>query len=293
MPAEANENTLRVAFRAATPSDYAAFVQLWPEFGADDPVPGPEQFAVHIAPGTIIAEEPRGSLLGYVSTTIWGVLLKIDYLVVAPAARGKSVSVALVEHALWRAHRQGGVRDVQLTVMPTNARAIYLYEKLGLARDYAVLMLRADEEVIARLPKSPPLTVAHGSAVDAARVDASLALPEGTVAAGVVYGFSVVSLTAPEGIVGTAVFDPLYARLSHFAVSTPSVVRTLLEAVMGERREVGSTGPIDFMVEGFADVQQALVAAGAIVTLELIAMTGKLDVAMLRARALLDETLAR
>jgi hypothetical protein len=46
---ETTEKTLHVAFRAATPSDYAAFVELWPEFGADDPVPGPEQFAVHIA----------------------------------------------------------------------------------------------------------------------------------------------------------------------------------------------------------------------------------------------------
>ena len=293
MATETTEKTLHVAFRAATPSDYAAFVELWPEFGADDPVPGPEQFAVHIAPGTVIAEERGGALLGYVSATIWGVLLKIDYLVVAPAARGKSVSVALVEQALWRAHRAGGGRDVQLLVMPTNTRAIYLYEKLGLARDYAVLMMRADDAVIARLPRSPPLTVAHGGAVDTARVDASLALPEGTVAAGLLYGFSVVSLAGSGGVVGTAVFDPLYDRLSHFAVSMPNVVRTLLEAVMAERREVGASGPIDFMLEGFADVQQALLAAGASVTLELTAMTGKLDVAMVRARALLDETLPR
>ncbi|MBL8743778.1 MAG: GNAT family N-acetyltransferase [Myxococcales bacterium] len=288
------KSTLHVAFRAALPSDYAAFVQLWPEFGAGDPPPGPEQFSVHIAPGTILAEEGKGGLLlGYVSTTVWGSLLKIDYLVVAPEARGKSVSVALVEQALWRAHRAGGVRDVQLTVMPDNARAIYLYEKLGLARDYAVLMLRCDASVASRLPRSPPVTVAHGSTVDASRVDASLALPEGTVAAGLAYGFSVVSLSGPDGVVGTAVFDPLFDRLSHFAVSSPAVLRTLLEAVMAERREAGSTAPIDFMVEGFADVQQALIAAGAVVTLELVAMTGKLDVAMVKARALLDETLPR
>lgn len=291
MSADATPKTLHVAFRAAEARDYAAFVQLWPEFGADDPVPLPEQFAVHIAPGTIIAEEKNAkALLGYVSTTVWGALLKIDYLVVAPAARGKSVSVALVEQALWRAHRAGSVSDVQLTVMPDNARAIYLYEKLGLERDYPVLMMRADARVIARLPRSPALTVAHGTAVDAARVDASLALPEGTVAAGLAYGFSVVSLARPEGIVGTAVFDPLYDRLSHFAVSTPSVIRTLLEAVMAERREVGAEGPLDFMVEGFAEVQEALLAAGATVTLRLVAMTGRLDVAIKRARDLLGET---
>jgi hypothetical protein len=133
-------------------------------------------------------------------------------------------------------------------------------------------MMRADDAVIARLPRSPPLTVAHGGAVDTARVDASLALPEGTVAAGLLYGFSVVSLAGSGGVVGTAVFDPLYDRLSHFAVSMPNVVRT---------------------ASGFADVQQALLAAGASVTLELTAMTGKLDVAMVRARALLDETLPR
>jgi ribosomal protein S18 acetylase RimI-like enzyme len=291
MTALASEKTLHVAFRAAVAADYAAFVQLWPEFGAGDPPPGPEQFAVHIAAGTMFAEGAQG-VLGYVSTTLWGSLLKIDYLVVAPAARGKSVGVALVEQALWRALRQGGVRDVQLTVMPTNARAIHLYEKLGLVRDYPVLSMRAGADVIARLERSPPLTVAHGSAVDAARVDASLALPEGTVAAGLVYGFSVVSLADKTGIVGTAVFDPLYERLSHFAVSTPSVVRTLLEAVMAERREVGADGPIDFMVEGFAEVQQALLAAGATVTLELVAMTGRLEVAIERARALMDATLA-
>jgi ribosomal protein S18 acetylase RimI-like enzyme len=127
-----------VAFRAAIPSDYAAFVQLWPEFGGDDEPPGPEQFAVHIAPGTIFAEQSSGGLLGYVSATIWGALLKIDYLVVTPAARGKSVSVALVEQAFLRAQRTGGVRDVELTVMPGNARAIAFYEKLGLTRDYPV-----------------------------------------------------------------------------------------------------------------------------------------------------------
>lgn len=289
MAAAATENTLHVAFRPAEARDYAAFVQLWSEFGTGDPAPLPEQFAVHIAPGTIFAEGRDGALLGYVSTTSWGALLKLDYLVVAPAARGKSVSVALVEQALWRAHRAGGIADVQLTVMPGNTRAIYLYEKLGLAREYPVLMMRADDDIIARLPKSPALTVAHGSAVDAARVDASLALPEGTVAAGLAYGFSVVSLSRGGEIVGTAVFDPLYDRLSHFAVTTPDVVRTLLEAVMAERREVGPTGSIDFMVEGFAAVQQALLAAGAVVTLELVAMTGRLDVAIERARALLDE----
>ena len=95
--AEETPKTLHVAFRAAEARDYAAFVQLWPELTADDPVPLPEQFAVHIAPGTIIAEEKQsGALLGYFSTAIWGSLLKIDYLVVTPAARCKSVSVALV-----------------------------------------------------------------------------------------------------------------------------------------------------------------------------------------------------
>jgi len=288
MAANAESTSPAVAFRAATPSDYNAFASLYVEFGARESAPGPEHFVQRIAPWTVIAESADRAALGFITSSIWGDLLRIEYLVVAPEARGSGLSVRLVERALHEARRTGGVARVELTVMPHNERAIALYERLGLERDYPVLVMHVDEEAIARLAPPPrPIRVLYDRAADPPRTDASLALPPGTIEAGLQYGYSVIALDDGGAIVGAVVFDPNHERMSRFAVASAEFLRPLLEAV-SNAREAAAAVPcasgLELTIEGFADVQKTLLAAGAVVSLELVAMNGALDVAIERAR---------
>jgi ribosomal protein S18 acetylase RimI-like enzyme len=288
MAAKPMSTSSDVAFRAATPGDYNAFALLYVEFGAREAAPGPEHFVQRIAPWTVIAENGEAAALGFITSTIWGDLLRIEYLVVAPEARGSGLSVRLVARALHDARRAGGVARVELTVMPQNERAIYLYETLGLERDYPVLVVQVDDAVIARLPPAPrPVSLLLDRAVDPARTDASLALPPGTIEAGLQYGYSVIVLCDADAVVGAVVFDPNHERMSRFAVASASFLRPLLEAVSSARRAAEaapSAAGLELTIEGFADVQRALLDAGAVVSLDLVAMNGALDLAIERAR---------
>jgi ribosomal protein S18 acetylase RimI-like enzyme len=138
-------------WRPATPADDPALIALGERLYAEDPTPedpGPRSMARTLA--ALRADPRRGLalaldlgdgpvgyalLIAFWSNELGGDVITIDELYVAPPARGRGHSSALIEGlaagALGAERWPERPAALTLEVTPTNAAAMRLYERLG------------------------------------------------------------------------------------------------------------------------------------------------------------------
>ncbi len=263
--------------RAANDRDHAAYVRLAPELGTGDPLLEEPRFVSEMVPTTRIAEDEGGSAVGYAYFRIMNATAYIVNVVSAPEARRCGVGRALLE-AVARAARRRGCTTWSLNVKPDNEAALALYERMGLTRAFESRALRIEwANVFAPESRSDGDRVVRAiSPEDDARVEAAMGLVDGQLAAARTFGDRVL-LSMEEGrdVVGAAVFNPHFPGAYPFRVARPDLALGFLRAIRPFAREADMV--VNVVVEARLDVADALVAAGAVVHLELVCMNGSLS----------------
>jgi hypothetical protein len=245
--------------------------------------------------------------VGYAYWQCYGATAHLIQLVTDPRARGRGVGAALME-AVRAAVVAEGCSRWYLNVKRENATAQRLYRRHGLAVESECWVLRFPWALLERLPgdgsgragdsdgggsagDSDDSGIAGdsdgsgvGGGVAAATLDpaddAPFARRFGVDAARFAVlrarpGRVVVGLRERGEPVGFAVFDPAFPGAHPLRVARPTLARPLLEAC----RRHADLARFDFLgmnVEGDAALKDALLAAGAQLTFDLLQMSGAL-----------------
>lgn len=268
-----------VRVRPARLSDCAAFVTLFPELAVPDPIPTEQRFAKELVPTAVVAElGARGPepIVGYAYFQLMGRTLYVRHVITGPTARRRGVGLALME--ALRAHGLANACvDWCLNVKPDNDAGLALYRRVGMSEAFASVSLAVPWTVV---PESAP---AHAHAVrpidagDDARVELAMRMIDGQLATLRAVGPDRVLLMLEEGhgeVAGAAVFHPHFPGAYPFRVARPELTLPMLAALRPYAREADLV--INVVVEGQADVADALVSKGAIVTLSSVHMKGRL-----------------
>ena len=195
--------------RSARPSDYAAFVRLFPELEVDDPPMAEATFVQSLMPDTLVAEAPEGAIVGYVYFQIMKDLAYVRHIVTAPAARRTGVGRGLLAAAAERV-RAAGCVSWCLNVKPLNTGAIALYETFGLARAHTSQALEIDWAIVGAGDRvhDARVTARTIEPGDDARVESAMRLLDGQLANARAGGRVLVAIHEDEGdgrVVGTPV----------------------------------------------------------------------------------------
>lgn len=264
--------------RPARVEDYGAFVRLFPELGTNDPIVDRERFDADFVPTTLVAEAGSGGpVAGYAYFETIDAATYVRHLVTAPEARRLGVGRALME-AIVRRARSEGARTWCLNVEPGNVAAIALYEKMGLAPAFASRATRIAWSAVEAPSASDSLRVAARriDAEEDAAVEAAFGLMSGQLAVARNKGDRVVLVLEDEAnaLVGAAVFHPHFPGAYPFHVTRPELAVPFLRAIRAHARATDTF--VNVMIEGQPNVAAMLVAAGAVVRLEVIHMKGLL-----------------
>ena len=260
-------------FRPAHPGDYPAYAKLFVELGIDDRVPDAIRFCSKLLPRVIVAA--RGdAVVGYALLQVLKGTGYLRQIVVAPEARGSGVGRALMRH-LAAELRTRGATGWCLNVRPDNARAIRLYESMGLGEAYRSAAIRFPWTVSAALPPTPEGVVGAPIAPDGdAAVEARFDVARGLLADSRRRGRVLVRLDEQGEPVGLAVFDPGFPGAFPFRVARPALAGALLAALAPYARPDQPT--MQVVVEDDPGLFDLLITAGARVRLELLHYRGAL-----------------
>jgi len=260
--------------RPAAATDYASVIGLMPELGVEGPKPDRSRWLGDIMRDTLVFER-AGGVVGYVSFYKLSQIGYVKNLVVAPAARRAGIGAQLMHGAADRL-RDAGAAEWHLNVKVDNAPAIRLYERLGMTvehRTTAVWIAWADAE---RLADEPGVTALPVEPAEDDDIERALELPAGRIAMGRARTGRVLlqlrdATCAP---VGYASFDPAFPGAFPFRAARPTHAGALLRAVHPHARTTDAG--LQVVIDDDAPLVDALVAAGAIVKLEMLHYRGPL-----------------
>jgi GNAT superfamily N-acetyltransferase len=264
-----------VRVRAATAGDYRLYATLFPELGVHNPIPDAAHWAAEWMPWTLIAEldgVPCG--YGYFQT-----LAGVGYVrnvVTAPESRGRGVGRALMDGMAERL-RAGGAHEWRLNVLPDNAPALRLYERVGLQPVYSSWALRVPWACVAGLPVDPPGLVAREVRPgEDAELERRFDVPCGQLAFDRARpGRALVQLLeAGATPVGLASFDPAFPGAFPFKVSRPELGGPLLRAL--RPRALPEHRAINIVVEADEGLLRLLQDAGASLRMAFLHLRGPL-----------------
>jgi GNAT superfamily N-acetyltransferase len=245
------------SLRWARPVDYAAFADLFPELGTDDPVPSEAAWREGLAPSTAVAES-EGRVIGYCYFQRYASEGYVRHLVVAPGARGagvgRSLMVRVAEELVSR-----GARAWRLNVMVENAPALALYLSLGFSQQYLTWALDFPWAATERLP--PGSTKVRAREVrpeEEVELEEAFGLPIGLLRPA---REKIICQLRDEGgaPAGLAVFDPAFPGAYPFRVKRVEDAAALLRAL---RPHAIHPELIKLVAEGDAALAEALLAAG-------------------------------
>jgi GNAT superfamily N-acetyltransferase len=259
--------------RPATPSDYVAFIALWPELRVDDLRPTPQAWETRIAPSTSIAVD-GDDVVGYCQCQVYADSGYVRQIVVAPQARRRGIGRALMETAARQLREQGKL-SWRLNVRPDNHAAVRLYGSLGFATVYSSVVLRLPWSSVEMMPAGDGIIRALGPERDR-ELETLFDLPAGQIAFFRLQGRTLLEAVdgTSEEVTGLAVFNPDLPGAFPFRVRRPGAVEPLLRALSSHGRPQHSYTAI--AIEGDPALAERLVRAGAEIRDEVLHMVGSL-----------------
>jgi GNAT superfamily N-acetyltransferase len=267
--------------RPARATDHGAYARLFLELATGDAVLEEGRFVAELVPTTLIAEDESGSAAGYAYFQVMKDLTYVRHVVTAPESRRCGVGRALMEAIAERAR---GERCTTwcLNVKLGNMAAIALYERMGMTPEYQAHALRITwSDVESRTVRSDMRSATRLiGPEDDAGVETAMQLLVGQLAAARATGNRVLLVLeeadeqVKRNLLGIAIFHPHFPGAYPFRVTRPELAIPLLRSIRPYAR--ASDSFINIMVEGQPDVADALVAAGAVVRLEMVHMKGPL-----------------
>ncbi len=245
--------------RAATPADHPVFARLFPELGVADPVATPEQFATRMLPRVTILEMDNEAV-GYAFFQVYGRTTHVVHVVVDARVRSRGAGSALMADLRRRASSEGCTRWY-LNVKQTNAEAIRLYERCGLAIEATGWATRTTWTDLAKLPSTAGSLVARAPEPDddadlAARFDLC---PERIALLRARPGVVLLLLLEAGEPVAFAAFNPAFPGVYPLRVARSDLARPLFDALRGHAR----VEHVNVVVEGDPDLFVRLQATGA------------------------------
>jgi GNAT superfamily N-acetyltransferase len=260
--------------RDATTSDYTVFRRLFPELGVHDPPPSAEQFERMRAHVVLLWDD--GDPVAYTFWQSYGRTAHVVHVVVDPRARGRGAGRALMDAVRLRAIEKGCARWY-LNVKRENAAAIRLYERCGLRFELDAWAMRMEWAQVDGLERVSGAVVFTPEAGEDAELGARFNLyPERIAALRARPGLVLIALREEGAPAGFAAFDPAFPGAYPFRVARPELARPLLDAIRPHAR----MDQFDFVrltVEGDRPLADALKAAGAEVSFELVQMSAPLQ----------------
>lgn len=266
---------MTLTIRPAIADDYKAFARLFPELATNDPILERAQFVADLLPTTLVAQI-GDAIAGYAYFRTMKDVAYIRHIVTAPEARRQGIGRKLMEAISDRA-RTEGAKEWCLNVKPDNAAAIALYTKMGLVRAFESRALRIAWSDIENLPSGDHHVAVRSIAeVEDETIERALGLIAGEFAsARKMDGRVVLALEDDaKAIVGAAVFHPQFPGAYPFRVVHSEFAMPFLRAISRYARRGDEF--VNVMIERHMDVADALVAAGAIVRLNVVHMKGPL-----------------
>ena len=258
--------------RDATAEDYPLFASLFPALGVEDPMPSPEQFAADMLPTVIFAREAEEPI-GYACWQVQGPRAHVRHVAVGEGARRRGAGRALMGEIRRRALAAGCSRWF-LNVKQSNAAAIRLYEKCGLAIEQEGWAVRVDWSQLASLPEPDgPVTVyapeSDGDATLTARFDER---PERLRMLRGRPGIVVRAVREGGAPVAFAAFDPSFSGVYPVRVARVDLARPLFDDLRTHARE----SHVQVFVEGDRSLCDALRACGGRIHMETYRMAAAL-----------------
>lgn len=187
----------------------------------------------------------------------------VVHVVTDPGFRRRGVGRLLLEEMRQRI-QAAGCRDWLLNVKPDNAGAIALYESFGMLPRHRSVQVQLAWSDVARLPACE----LPEHEVDDAQVEATFGLVQGVLANLRKRDYVLVALG--EGPLAFAAFDPKLPGAHPFRPTEIAYARPLLEALRPHARH----DYIRILAENRPELAEALLQAGASVTLEVMQMRG-------------------
>jgi GNAT superfamily N-acetyltransferase len=260
--------TLRA--RPAAPADYDDYARLFPELHTPGAASERARWQAELMPSTIFVER-AGQVVGYGHAEALGADGYVRQVVVTPGARGQGVGRAIMS-ALADSLSARGCTALRLNVKVDNTPAIRLYESLGLRVAHRSSGVRLHWSVLERLPRETPAPEVHTLPPEHdAALEARFELLAGQLADLRARGSWV--LLELAGAQGLACFDPAYPGSSPFRVARPTLAVHLLEATRRHARPEHDFTTL--FVENAPELEAALVAAGAELSMQVLHMVGE------------------
>ena len=255
--------------RAARDDDYAVYADLHRVLVPEDPVPSEDRFRTEIIP-TIQVAERDGRMVGYVDALLFDGGAHVRNLVVAEAARGTGVGMALMRGAAARC-RAAGIHAWHLNVAVGNTPAIALYEKLGFVPDWRSASLVVPWSITHALP-ADPANAAPLRAENAERVETRFRILRGRLTTMMQRPERVMMQLVGDdaSVLGFAAFDPWFPGASMFRLARPTLAGTLFDALRPHARH----DYLMVLVEDDEALTALLEAAGAQVRRRIQHMSG-------------------
>ena len=277
-PVHDRKDNIAIAWRIrpATATDYEAFVRFFPELAVDDPILEERRFIAELVPTTVVAEDQSGTVVGYAYFQIMGDVAYVRHIVTAPETRRRGVGRGLMEVIADRA-RSEHCTTWCLNVKPQNTAAVALYERMGMDRAFESRALKIAWSKVENQGTRPDALIATRiiAPEDDRRVELAMQLVVGQLATARATGDRVLlMLEEANEVVGAAIFHPHFPGAYPFRVARPELAVPLLLAIRPHARNTDTL--VNLMVEGQPNVAETLVAAGAIVHLEVVHMKGSL-----------------
>jgi GNAT superfamily N-acetyltransferase len=255
--------------RLATAADYPIFTRLFPELGVPDPTPTLDHFTTHMLPRVVLLLEADAPI-AYGFWQLYGKRAHVVHVVVDREARNRSAGRALI--AAMRDHViEEGASRWYLNVKRDNAAAIRLYERVGfhVALESAAMRIAWGDVSSLHGPKAAAFT--PDAARDDAAIAARFAIDVERIGLLRARGCVLAAMRDDAAITAFTAFDPAFPGAYPFRVTRPELARPLLDALKPHAR-MDRFDFIRITVEGDAPLKQALTAAGAETSFEILQM---------------------
>lgn len=258
--------------RAATPDDYDAFVRLFLDLGAGDPVPPRDRWVVEMMP-LIRLFERGGSVAAYVFAQVMGREGYVRHLVVGGDHRGRGVGTAVMR-AMATHLRALGCDTWCLNVRPENTPAVRLYTRCAMRVRYASSSIRIVWTALDGLPREGATARLIEAHEDAA-IERDFALHVGQIASvRARQGRLPLGVWTRDGCVGVACFDPRFPGAAPFRVKRTAYAGDLLDAM--RPHALPQPAYVNLLVEDDEALTALLMEHGGETRLSLFHMAGPL-----------------